>query len=465
MDTHELATLAARIRGAVTGPGDAGFAEARHVWNGAIDRTPALIVTCEGIDDVVDAVLFARTHDLGVSVRSGGHHVAGLSVLDGGLVIDLSAMRGVDVDPARRVVHAQGGAQIGDVDAATQPHALAVPLGVVSETGVAGLTLAGGYGWLRRKHGLSCDNVLGVDVVTADGRQIHADVDHHPDLFWALRGAGWDLGVVVGIDYQAHPVGPDVHLPFLTFPLEEGRAVLACLREFALTAPREFASIAVCWTFPAAEPFPPEVWGRDFIGVAGPYAGDPADGERVCAELRGLGTVLTDMGGVVPWVEAQRFFDDDYPRGRRYHWKSAHVHDLDAPTAEILVEMAARRPSPLTSLDVWINGGAIADVATDATPIADRQAPYMIGIEANWEDPLADAANVAWARATAERLRPHGTGGTYLNFDDLSDPDAAHHAHGANEERLADVKELYDPAQLFRSRTVHAPAGTLGPRR
>ena len=301
---------------------------------------------------------------------------------------------------------------------------------------------------------LSCDNVVGMDVVTADGRLVHAGPDEHPELFWALRGGGFGLGVVTAIEYLAHPVGPDVYLPFLTFALSEGEAVLGRLREFARSAPPEFGCIAVCWTYPSAEPFPEELWGQDFVGVAGPYIGDPAEGERVCGELRNLGTVLTDMGSVVPWLDAQRFFDEDYPRGRRYHWKSAHLRDLHRDAAATLVELAARRPSPLTSLDIWINGGAIAEVPSDATPIADRTAPYMIGIESNWDDPSQDAANVAWARETAKALEPFGTGGSYLNFDDLSDPAAAHRAHGENTERLAAVIELYDPSGLFRSR-VH----------
>ena len=455
MDTASLARLASGVHGTVTGPVDAAYDDARSVWNGAIDRSPAAVVACAGVDDVVEALLFARSHGLGVSVRSGGHHVAGLSVLDGGLVIDLGPMRRVSVDPVARTVHAEGGALIGDVDAATQQHALAVPLGVVSETGVAGLTLAGGYGWMRRKHGLSCDNVTGAEVVTADGRLVHAGPDEHPELFWALRGGGWDLGVVTALEYRAHPVGPDVYLPFLTFPLSEGEAVLGRLREFARSAPREFGCIAVCWTFPSAEPFPEELWGEDFVGVAGPYIGDPAEGELVCAELRNLGTVLTDLGSVVPWLDAQRFFDEDYPRGRRYHWKSAHLRDLDRDAAATLVEWAARRPSPLTSLDIWINGGAIADVPSDATPIADRTAPYMIGIESNWDDPTQDAPNVEWARSTAKALKPFGTGGSYLNFDDMSDPEVARRAHGENAERLEAVRELYDPSGLFRSRSVY----------
>jgi len=452
MKLPSVHSLAERVRGSVVTPDDPRYEASRRVWNGTIDRKPAAVVSCLGTDDVVEALAFARSRGLGVSVRSGGHHVAGSAVLDGGVVVDLSELRAVEVLPQSRLARVQGGAQIGDVDRATQEHGLAVPLGVVSETGVAGLTLAGGYGWMRRKHGLSCDNVVAADVVTADGRQLHATADEHPDLFWALRGGGWDLGVVTSLVYQAHPVGPDVYLPFLTFPLAEALPVLSGLGAFAREAPRGFGSLAVFWTFPDADPFPRELWGQPFVGIAGPYVGSAEEGERVCAPLRDLGTVLTDLGGVGPWGEAQRFFDEDYPRGRRYHWKSAHLRGLDADAITTLADFAARRPSPLTSLDVWINGGAVADVGAEATPIGHREAPSMIGIEANWDDPADNRANIAWARETAAALAPYSSGGGYLNFDDLSDPDAVRAAHGPNVARLAEVKRRYDPSNLFRSR-------------
>lgn len=452
MRTETLVRLAATLRGTVMAPEDAGFDEARRVWNGLIDKRPELIVSCEGTDDVVEAVNFARSHDLSVSVRSAGHHVAGSAVIEGGMVIDVSAMHDVQVDAANAQVRVGGGARIGDVDRATQVHGLAVPLGVVSETGVAGLTLAGGYGWMRRKHGLSCDNVVAAEIVTADGRELRVSSHEHPELFWALRGGGWDLGVVTALEYRAHPVGPGVYLPFLTYPLNEGAKVFANLREFARTAPREFGSIAVCWTFPEDEVFPEELWGESFVGIVGPYVGDPNEGERVCAQLRDLGTVLTDLSGVVPWVEAQQFFDADYPRGRRYYWKSANLEDLGVEVATTLVDLAARRPSPLTSVDVWINGGAIADVPATDTPLGNRAAPYLIGIEANWDDPAHDQANIAWTREAAAALSAYSTGGAYLNFDDLSDPETIRGTHGANVDGLADVKNTYDPSNLFRSR-------------
>ena len=453
MSTQALLRFAGAVRGAVVSAADAAYDESRRVWNGTIDKRPELIVTCVDAADVVEAVRYARTNDLGVSVRSGGHHVAGSAVIDRGLVIDLGGLRDVTVDGPSGRVRASGGARIGDVDRATQAHGLAVPLGLVSETGVTGLTLAGGYGWMRRKHGLSCDNVLAAEVVTADGELLTVTAQQHPDLFWALRGGGWDLGVVTALEYQAHPVGPDVYLSFLTFPVAETHQVLANLTELVRGAPRGFAPLAVFWTFPEADVFPEELWGQQFLGVAGPYVGDAAEGEQVCAPLRDLGTVLTDLSGVVPWVEAQQFFDEDYPRGRRYYWKSSHLSSLEPDAVSALMESAASRPSPLTSLDVWINGGAIADVPDGDSPVGNRSAPYMVGIEANWDDPAHDRANIDWARATSAALAPFASQGAYLNFDDLSDPETFRSAHGANYERLAGVKQAYDPTNLFRSRT------------
>ncbi len=390
-----------------------------------VNNKPALVINCADTSDVLEAVGFARAHDLAVSVRSAGHHVAGSAVLNDGLVIDVSQMRAVDVDPATRLVRVEGGARISDVDQATQPFGLAVPLGLVSATGVAGLSLAGGYGFLRRKHGLSCDNIVSVELVTADGRQLRASVDEEPELFWALCGGGWDLGVVTAIEYQAHPLGPDVFMTFVTYPLAQGPQVLARMAEFMRHAPHEVGVLAVCWTFPENEDFPADMWGQPFVAVAGPYAGDPAEGERVLAPLRELGTVLTDFSGVVSWLEMQRFFDADYPRGGRYYWKSSHLTGLGVDAIAVLIDQAAKRPSMASSLDVWFNGGAISEVHAEGTPISTRNLPCMIGIEANWTDPAADQANRRWANEVAAALEPFASGGAYLNFDDLTDPEAA----------------------------------------
>jgi FAD/FMN-containing dehydrogenase len=452
MDSSAFAQLRASIAGEAFRPSDPGYAEAKVIWNGTISKEPAAIVSCRGVDDVVKAVNFAREQGLGVSVRGGGHHVAGSSLLDGGLVVDLSQMRDVRVDPANRTVRADGGAQIGDVDRSTQEHGLAVPLGLVSETGIGGLTLAGGLGWLRRKYGAACDNLLGADVVTAEGRLVHASATENTDLFWALRGGGWDMGVVVSFEYQAYPLGPDVFLVFTIYPRDEGKQVFQRYREAYEAAPREAAPLAVCWTFPEAEMFPREYWGQQFVAVAGAYVGPVEEGEKAMQPFRELGTVLVDMSGPAPWLQVQTMFDEDYPKGRRYFWKSSYLADLTDEVLDVLLELSDARPSPLTSIDVWSLGGALTEVSTDESPLGHRHAPYAIGVESNWEDPAADEANIRFAREAIEKLRPFSTGGSYMNFEDPDDPRATAASYGDALGRLQAVKQKYDPENLFRSR-------------
>jgi FAD/FMN-containing dehydrogenase len=452
METGTTHGQIAGLKGAAITPESADYDEARKVWNGTVDKKPALIVRPAVVADVVAAVNYARESGLGISVRGGGHHVAGSSVIDGGVVIDLSAMRRVSVDPSKATARAEGGALIGDLDAATQAHGLAVPMGAVSETGIAGLTLGGGVGWMRKKHGLSCDNLVSAEVVTADGRVVRANASENNDLLWALRGGGWDMGAVTSFEFQAHPLGPEVFMTFVTYPRAEGKQVLRRFGEYMQSGPPGAAPIAVCWTFPEADIFPRELWGEQFVAVVGPYAGAAAEGEDLTRPLRELGTVLTDMSGHVPYLEAQRFFDEDYPKGRRYYWRSTYLNELTDDALDVLLDLADSRPSPLTSVDVWPMGGAIADVSAADSPFGHRTAPYTIGLEANWDDPAADAANIAWAKEAGRRLEPFSTGGVYMNFADPDDAKATAASYGGNMARLVGVKQKYDPSNLFRSR-------------
>jgi FAD/FMN-containing dehydrogenase len=452
IDQEAVSGLRSRLAGGAFLPADDGYAGARAIWNGMVARQPAVIVTCKRNEDVVAAVGFAREQGLGVSVRGGGHHVAGSSLIEGGLVIDLSEMRGVTVDAGRAIARAEGGAQIADLDRATQAHALAVPMGVVSETGVAGLTLAGGIGWLRRKHGMSCDNLIGADVVLADGSLVRASATEHADLLWALRGGGWDLGAVVALEYQAYPLGPDVWVSVVGYPWAEVKEVARNFRAFAATAPEGFNALFVFWTVPELDEFPRESWGQPFVLIVGPYAGSVDEGRRATEPLLSLGTVLGDASGEMPFVEAQRvLFDEDYPKGDRYYWRSTYLRDLPDEALDILMDHTLKRPSPRSSLDVWQLGGAIGRTGSDSAA-GQREAPWLIGIEANWSDPAQDAANVAWAREAGERLRPFSTGGSYMNFEDPDDARATAAAYGDSLSRLKAIKQKYDPDNLFRSR-------------
>ena len=453
MNNAAVDNLRSSIAGSVFVPGDEGYAGAKAIWNGTITKQPAVIVTCAGVDDVVAAVTFAREHQLGISVRGGGHHVAGSSLLDGGLVVDLSQMRGVTVDPVAKTARAEGGAQLGDLDRATQQHALAVPSGLVSETGVAGLTLGGGLGWMRRKHGMTCDNLIAADVVLADGRLIHVSPEENADLLWALRGGGWDLGVVVGLEYQAHPLGPDVWVSFLGYAWSDAKQVIRGFREFVATAPEGFNAVCVCWTVPEMEQFPREQWGQPIVIVVGPYAGSVEEGQRVTKPLLDLGTVLGDLSGTMSWVEAQSaLFDEDYPKGDRYYWRSTYLAALPDDAIDSLLGLNLERPSLRSSLDIWPLGGAIGRFGPDDSAAGHRNAPFLIGIEANWTDPAEDAANVAWTREVGDRLRPFSTGGSYMNFEDPDDASATAASHGDSMKRLQSIKQKYDPANLFRSR-------------
>jgi FAD/FMN-containing dehydrogenase len=452
MNTGTLAALTESLRGRVITPGDGAFDEARAVWNGTVSKRPGLIVRCRTVEDVIEAVNFAREQGLGVSVRGGGHHVAGAAILEDGLVVDLSEMRSVSVDITRRTVKADGGALLLDVDNASLPHNLAVPTGLFSETGIGGLTLAGGYSWLRRQYGLACDNLVSAKVVTAEGRLITVNASENPDLFWALRGGGWDLAVVTNFEYRAQPVPAEVFMLFCAYPVSEATRVLAGFDAFMKAAPPETAPLAVIWTFPESEAYPEDVWNKPFVGFIGPYIGDVEEGKRLFQPLRELATPLFDGSDVMTFAEVQHAFDEDYPKGRRYYWKSTYLKPLTAEALAATIEIGNRRPSPLTSLDLWPLGGAIQDVASEASPIAHREAAYLVGIESNWEDPADDVTNVAWAREAQTRLAPFSTGGSYLNFEDLDETARIEASHAGNFARLVEVKHKYDPNNLFRSR-------------
>lgn len=433
-------------------PEAAGYQQARALWNGMIDRRPALIARCADAGDVAAAVDLARERGLTAAVRGGGHGVAGHASCDGGLVIDLSQMRAVEVDPDGRTARADGGCRLGDLDAATQPHGLATPLGVVTQTGIAGLTLSGGMGWLRRKHGLSCDNLLSAQVVTADGSLLTASGNEHPDLFWALRGGGGNFGVVTSFEYRLHPVGPEVFFCFVMYPADRSGEVLRFCDRYLREAPEEVGPLGVLGRVPEAEELPAEWHGEPFVALLALHPGDPAEGDRVLRPLRELGDPIADLSGPMPYTEAQAALDEDYPNGWRYYWKSVNVRELSDELIGRLAEHAAAAPSPHSTIDIWYQGGAMARVGEHETAFANRTAPYLLGIEGNWEQEADSEANVAWVRDTVADMRSFSDGGTYLNFPGFLEEgeQLLREGYGANYERLIEVKTAYDPTNLFR---------------
>ncbi len=442
-------------------PEDPDYASARRVWNGMIDRRPAAVLRCRGVADIVAGVGHAREQGIPLAVRGGGHNVAGFGTCDGGLVLDLSPMCGVQVNPKDRTVRAAGGATWGDVDRETQVFGLAVPGGIVSTTGVAGLTLGGGQGWLRRTHGMTCDSLVSADVVTASGELVTASERENEDLFWALRGGGGNFGVVAGLEFRAHPVGPLVAFAGPVYPLEHARPVIAALREFAAQAPDEVNVSATFWTLPAAPAFPEELHGRAVIVLGADFAGPPEEGEHLLRPLREIETPLLDLSGTMPFTALQQLFDPFFPAGElRYYWKSIYLSGLGDEVIATLADFAARRPSALSMASVWALGGAFARVDPGATATGDRSAPFLLEVLANWADPADDRENVAWARGFFDAMRAHSSGKTNLNFPGLADdPGFVRAAFGANWDRLVAVKRRYDPTNLFRLNQNVDPQG------
>jgi FAD/FMN-containing dehydrogenase len=451
LDDQALAELKASIRGSVIGSEDGAYDDARKVWNGMIDRHPALILRTAGAADVMVGVNFARKHGLPVSVRGGGHNVTGSAVHDSALVIDLSLMRGVRVDPDRRVVRVEGGAKLGDVDHETQAFGLAVPLGLQSLTGVAGLSLHGGLGFLTRTFGLTADNLIAADVVTADGQLVLADQEHNSDLLWALRGGG-SIGVVTSFEFKLHPVGPEVWLGLVLYPVAQASQVLEFFRSHMSQAPDELMAVSILWTAASEEYIPKEYHGAPVVVAAAFWAGPLEQGERAIQPFRELGTPVADLSGPMPFVAAQKLFDAEYPNGRRYYWKSIYLDNLDDPVISMLAEHAARRPSALSSIDIWALGGAMARVTPEQSAFFERDAPFLIGIEANWDNPRDDEANIAWARALYRDAERFSRGGSYLNFPGLHEEgeDLYKRTFGENYDRLRQVHRKYDPEGLFR---------------
>ncbi|MEV0179940.1 FAD-binding oxidoreductase [Streptomyces sp. NPDC050625] len=454
-----VAELEACLRGSVVRPGDDDYDEARAVWNAAHDKHPALIVRCAGTADVMRAVEFARSQDLLVAVRGGSHSIAGFSTCEDGIVIDVSPMKGAVVDPVRRRVLAQAGLTWGDLDHETQAFGLAVTGGLISTTGISGFTLGGGVGWLLRRHGLTSDNLTAAEVVTADGRVVHADEREHPELFWALRGGGGNFGVVTSLEYRLHPVGPQVLAGLIFYPVDQARQVVTGWRELTASMPDDLTTLINLTTAPPLPFLPPEVHGSRIVVLAGMYAGDPAAGEAAVAPLRTLGTPIADVMGPMPYTAMQTLLDPLWTAGAHNYFTSAFIEPTDTALDAVLRHHLTS-PTPGGEVHLHQLGGAFARVPAGSTAFSQRDPSVLCNVIARSVDATDFDSHVTWARTAREEIARHGRGTMYVNFtgDGAEDkvrasyPDAVH-------ERLVRVKDTYDPTNLFRLNQNIRPSG------
>ena len=455
LSAEDIEAFGASLRGELVTPESDGYDAARLIWNGMFDKRPVLIARCNGTADVIDAVNFAREHDLVTAVRSGGHNSGGSGSCDGGIMIDLSGMNAVHVDAKARRARVQGGATWADFDREAQVHGLATPGGVVSATGVAGLSLAGGLGWLRGKHGLSLDNIVSVDIVTADGVLRTASEDENAELFWGVRGGGGNFGVVTSFEFQVHPVGPTVMLLLPIFRAADAAKVMKGWRDYMASAPDEIGGSMVEFaTVPADPEYPEETWGEKVMTLAGVWAGPADEGEAAVQPLRELAEPLLDFSGQMPYCDIQQLYDGLFPKGvHRAYFKSVYLGDFEDGLIDELAPRMADRPSDLTLCSVWYLGAATSRVAADATAFGPRDMGWMLSIDGIWENPADDEINLGWARQLWADMKHRSNGRAYLNFAGLGEEgeELVRTSYGAaNYQRLAALKTQYDPTNLFR---------------
>jgi FAD/FMN-containing dehydrogenase len=455
-----IAELAAELRGEVIRPGDAAYDEARAIWNAAHDRRPELIVRCAGVADVIAALGFARSQNLEVAIRGGGHSIPGFSAVDGGLVVDLSQMRGVKVDPRARRALVQGGATWGDVDRETQVHGLATTGGLVSTTGVGGFTLGGGIGWLMRSYGLASDNLVGAEVVTADGDVVYASERDNPKLLWALRGGGGNFGVVTSFEFALHEVGPTVAGGAIFYPGDDAEKVLRGWREWLPSAPDELTTLVNLATAPPA-PFIPEEWhGKRISAVVGMHSGSVEDGIEALAPLRKLAEPVADLFGPIPYTAMQGLVDALHPAGDGNYFKSVHMAEMSEAAIEALVFGHRSVTSPRSEIHVHDLRGAVASVPPGGSAFPHREAPYVLNVIGKWAGGEPGPEHIAWARDLVKSIEPFGSGGAYVNFmGDAADASGLRAAYGADTyDQLVATKDRWDPDNVFHLNQNIAPS-------
>lgn len=458
-----LTTFREMLRGKVCLPDEAGYDEARTIWNAMIDRHPGAAVRCKGAADIMHAVTFARDHDVLLAVRAGGHNIAGNAVCEGGLLLDLSPMRGVRVDPVRRTARVEPGATLGDVDREAQAFGLATPFGINSTTGVAGLTLGGGFGWLSRKFGLTVDNLISADVVTADGKLVQASETENADLFWALRGGGGNFGVVSSFEFRLHPVGPMVLSGLVVHAFARARELLAGYREAAAKAPDELTQWVILRKAPPLPFVPAEFHGKEILIFAVCYVGDERDGNRALEPLRALGEPIADVIGMQPFTGWQSAFDPLLTPGAYNYWKSHNFVELGDGLLDVLVSQAAGLPTEECEIFIGQLGGAASRVAPDATAYPHRNANFAMNVHTRWRRPADTQRSIEWARKLFAETAPYATGGVYVNFMPEDETDRVSSAYGTNYARLAALKSKYDPGNLFRLNQNVQPSAAQRP--
>jgi FAD/FMN-containing dehydrogenase len=450
LQATKIQELKAGFKGEVLLPGTEPYEGARRIWNAMIDRRPAIIARCANKSDAVRAVNFARDNEVLLAIRGGGHNIAGNALCDDGIVIDLSQMRAATVDPGTRRATIEGGATLTDFDAATQAHGLATPLGINSTTGVAGLTLGGGFGWLSRKYGMTVDNLESAEVVTAAGEVVRASAEEHPDLFWALRGGSGNFGVVTRFEFRLHRVGPDLLSGLIVYPIAAAKSVLQQYREFIAKAPDDLSVWVVMRQAPPLPFLPEKVHGKGIVALALLYAGDPKEGARLIEPLRKFGTPLGEHVGVQPYTAWQQAFDPLLTPGARNYWKSHNFSKLDDRLFDTVIPYVDKLPSPQCEVFLGALGGATKKPRPDSMAYPHRDAEFVMNVHGRWSDASDDERGIGWSRDFFEATAPFASGGVYVNFLTADEGDRVRAAYGSNYARLAQVKRKYDPNNLFR---------------
>lgn len=447
--SEAIARIKGRIKGRVLTPDDPNYDEARQIWNAMIDRRPAVIVQPADAVEVEPAIQFARDNALEISVRGAGHNIAGNAVCNGGVMIDFSNMRNVRVDAGKKRAHVSPGATLADLDIATQQHGLATPVGINSTTGIAGLTLGGGFGWLTRKHGMTIDNLISAEVVTADGKKLRTSENDNAELFWALRGGGGNFGIVTEFEFALHAVGPDVLAGLIVFPFAQAKQVLTRYRQFANAAPEDLNVWVVLRQAPPLPFLPENVHGQEVVVLPIFYTGAVAEGQKLIERLRTFANVLGEHIGAQPYTQWQKAFDPLLAPGARNYWKSHNFTDLSDGALDAIIEYAAKLPSPQCEIFIGHIAGAANRVAPDAMAYAHRDARFVLNVHGRWDNPAQDVSCVEWARAFFNASAPYASAGAYVNFMTEEEGNRVAAAYGSNYDRLVQIKRRYDPENVF----------------